>query len=369
MKSLFITNPSDLHSVIPGGVQLCSQEFLETIQTIYPQVVIFNVSVSKNLFYRLKRKVGLDSYDLYDFKKYEDELVETLQKNNIDIVFINKAELVKVSKILKEIDRSLKIILLSHGNETGDYLHELTHPQKKHNLFVSAFKKIRLGLNLFTESYYRHRYLDLVCTMSLEEESIEKWLGANNTFFFPRIIKLNPIQHKPEPRKIGFVGTLNHTPNFLALKDICKELSLSKFSAKLIIVGGGEEQGVELASAYPFVFYLGRLDNEDLINEVSTWAYFLNPIFWYSRGASMKLAQALSWNVPVISTIAGARGYKFKKQFLKLTPNNANEFVNELIIRLQREKSNNEKGLSLLEDVFYTKEEIGAMLLQSINQL
>src|SRR5690606_30477135 len=207
-----------------------------------------------------KRKVKIDSYNLYDFDKYKEDLTNIIEKNQVEIVFINKAELIRVSKILKEINNNLKVIILSHGNETGDYLHELTHPQKIHSQLALAIKKIRLGLNLFTESYYRHRYIDLVCAMSFEEENIEKWLGAKHTFFFPRIIKSSPINYRPKKGKIGFVGTLNHTPNFLALKDICNQLSLTKLSIELVIIGGGEVQGTELASNYSFVRYLGKLD-------------------------------------------------------------------------------------------------------------
>ena len=328
-KTLFITNPKDLSANIPGGVQLCSQEFLDVIRTISEEVIVYKVDVSKSICLRLKRKIKVDSYNLYDFEKHKKNLAEIINKNKIRVVFINKAELIKVSKIIKAIDNNLKVVILSHGNETGDYLHELTHPQKKQGKINLVIKKIRLGLNLFTESYHRHRYVDLVCAMSKEEEAIEKWLGAKNTFFFPRVIKPSPIKWKPQVGKIGFVGTLNHTPNYIALEEICKQLQPGS-KLNFNIVGSGEFEGKALANKYPFVKYLGKLNDQELSDEAATWMYFINPIFWHSKGASMKLAQAINWQIPIISTVAGARGYQFKTEILNLVPNKVEDFAREI---------------------------------------
>ena len=59
--------------------------------------------------------------------------------------------------------------------------------------------------------------------------------------------------------------------------------------------------------------YQGELSNEDLEKEVAGWAFFINPVWWYSTGASTKLARAISWGLPIITTTAGMRGYEWKK--------------------------------------------------------
>ena len=58
---------------------------------------------------------------------------------------------------------------------------------------------------------------------------------------------------------------------------------------------------------------MGYLNQSELGAEVSTWAFFLNPVFYYSRGVSTKLAKALSWGLPVITTSIGCRGYQWEK--------------------------------------------------------
>ena len=332
MNSLFICNPSDQFAVIPGGVQICTAEFLEVIKSFSNHTHIFHVSITKKWLYRFLRKFKLDSYHLYDFSYYEQELINVIHTNKIDTVFINKAELIKVARLIKTHFKSnIKIVLMSHGNETGDFLHELTLPGQKINSLNLLLNKFRLGTNLYEESFNRHRFIDMVCAMSYEEVAIEKWLGAKHTFFFPRVIKPVIINWKPLISRFGFVGTLNHSPNFIAVDQICQELSAQKNTIQLIIVGAGTEQGNMLAQKYIFVKYLGALSDEDLKREVSSWLYFLNPIFWYSRGASMKLGQALGWGLPVISTKAGARGYEFKKEVLALCENNAKSVVEEIL--------------------------------------
>lgn len=368
MNSLFLTNKNDLYSAISGGVQLCSQEYLEIVRLISTQVKIFDVKVARDLKYRIIRGSGLDYYHLYNVKSYKLQLVEIINKHNIDVVFINKAELIRFSKIIKNVyGEKVKIVLMSHGNETGDFLHELTHPNSNIRLLKLLKSKIRLGLNLYIESYFRHRYIDLVCAMSIEEESIEKWLGAKNTFFFPRLIEDKNVKRIPVDGRIGFVGTLSHIPNKIALQQICEILKNKNFNTELRIVGSGLVEGSALSTKYEFVNYLGRLDDSDLEKEVSTWSCFINPIFWYSRGASMKLAQAIGWHLPVVSTIAGARGYKFKEDFINYTSNNAESFVKK-VLECVDNKLNQNENLNF-SNLIYTSDEIAVEFKKIIERI
>ncbi|TAH01557.1 MAG: hypothetical protein EAZ15_07130 [Sphingobacteriales bacterium] len=128
MNSLFITNKNDLKANILGGVQLCTQEFLEVIRLVCNSVQIFEVDVAKDLKYRFIRKIGLDYYHLYNVKQYKINLLQFIQNNEINTVFINKAELMRFSKIIKDaFGNKVKVVLMSHGNETGDFLHQLSH--------------------------------------------------------------------------------------------------------------------------------------------------------------------------------------------------------------------------------------------------
>ena len=77
---------------------------------------------------------------------------------------------------------------MSHGNESGDLLAELTNKKPKFKGIYQFFGILKLGGVLFIESWYRKRYIDLVCTMTVEESAIEKWLGMNEPFIINRLI-------------------------------------------------------------------------------------------------------------------------------------------------------------------------------------
>jgi hypothetical protein len=53
----------------------------------------------------------------------------------------------------------------------------------------------------------------------------------------------------------------------------------------------------------------------------------LNPVFWLSRGASMKLATALGWGLPVLTTQAGARGYEWGGAAVPVCADDPRKFV------------------------------------------
>jgi hypothetical protein len=168
--------------------------------------------------------------------------------------------------------------------------------------------------------------------MSAEEAVLERWLGARKTIVLPRIIHPRPIDWRPITGRMGFVGTLDHTPNRVALERLCALLQNRGSDAiELRVAGGPIEVGEALAVKFPFVTYIGRPDDECLRSEVASWTLFLNPIFWLSRGASMKLGQSLAWAIPALTTRAGARGYRLEPGDVFVTDDEENSFVDAML--------------------------------------
>lgn len=334
MTGLFLYNPADLYAKIPGGVQICSKEFLAVVENTVDELHQFEVQFSKGFLFRFLYKLNLDNYLSYQPSKWSKSLEEIIVTKNITHIFINKSELLRFSKLIKkmELPQHPKVIIMSHGNESGDLLGSLSSFNPTFNWFYRSFGIIKLGFNLFTESLFRKRYVDMVCTMSKEESAIEKWLGINNPFFISRLINRDEIDHpKRKGQVFGYVGTLNHTPNIAALTSLFDVIKFADQLPEIRVVGQPEEVGKSLASKYPFVKFLGALSDEELLQEVKSWNYFINPIFYYSRGASMKLAKAITWEIPVITTIAGRRGYCWTEGSLIETENSPKAFANKMI--------------------------------------
>lgn len=335
--ALLLYNPLDLSSEINGGVQMCSMEFLELIKNTVDELHYFKVDNSSALLFRLMHKANFDLYQSYDIKKYKQTLISTITKQNISHVFINKAELIKFSKLIKDanLPDPPKIIIMSHGNESGDLLGDLSGKITKFSGILKYLGVLKLGIVLYLESWYRKRYVDLVCTISDEESAIEKWLGMNMTFFIPRLIQQSDdVIRTPKSGVFGYVGTLSHTPNFVALNVLFSEIAKGNTFPEVRLVGQPAEIGENFAKQYVFVKYLGALKDTDLVEEVKNWSFFINPIFNYSRGASMKLAKAIEWQVPIITTIAGRRGYLFDSGKLIETEDNPFAMAKAIIKQL-----------------------------------
>jgi glycosyltransferase involved in cell wall biosynthesis len=257
-------------------------------------------------------------------------LAAVIREHAIDHVFINRAELLRFAPLLRQLAPEIRLVLMSHGNQTGDDLYEVTGIGGRrtggwHRLTATW----QMGLDLRTESWHRRHGLDAVCVMSEEERTLERWLGAGCTIVLPRRLESAPLSRSPVANRIGYVGTLDHTPNRVALEAVCRELERQARPAglELRICGGPPPVGEGLAARFSFVHYLGRLDDNALRSEAATWSLMLNPLFWLSRGASMKLTTALGWGLPVLTTKAGARGYEWGGAAVPVCADDPRKFV------------------------------------------
>lgn len=338
MRALFLYNKADLYAAIPGGVQLCSKAFLDIVAALAGEPVMYPVPPSRSLLSRLLYRMNLNNYTGYRTQKESSRLYELISSRKITHVFINKSELMRFSKAIKQmpLQHPPMIILMSHGNESGDLLAELSGTAPRYRRFLRYTGILKLGLTLYTESFFRRRYIDMVCSMSEEECAIERWLGMNEPFFIPGTIEQDlsrpPLTQNPaaEESIFGYVGTLNHEPNIRALQQLFSIIEQRQVNFSIQIAGKPETVGKALESRYSFVRYLGVLPDEALNEEMRSWSFFINPIFHYSRGASMKLASAIAREIPVITTRAGRRGYLWSEGSLIETNDSPEAFAAQM---------------------------------------
>jgi hypothetical protein len=331
-KAIFLTNSNDLRSEITGGVQLCSQEFHSIIESAEEiSLIDYYVPYTRNLFQRILLKYNFENYSFFDVKKNTPALLDFISRENISLVFINMASTVRFAKpIKKKYSDTVKVILLSHGNNSCDFLHLITKPITKPSLLRNWMNKIRLGRLIATEAEYRVNWLDGVVTLSETEKQIENWFGAKKTSFIPRKLYKEFLERDPVPGRIGFVGRLDHPPNFQGVMILLEEMARQDTGLQFRLVGAPSAFGEKIKKQFPFVEYLGELSDQHLEKEVAGWAFFLNPVWWYSTGASTKLGRAISWGLPIITTTAGMRGYEWEKGSLLIADTPA-EMVAELI--------------------------------------
>ena len=335
-KALFLCNEKFLDATInTGGVKLCTDEFKALLKTAFT-LEDFSVSYAYNLLYRLKSKLGVGAYEDYNISHFKASLEDKIRKEQIQYVFLNLSNTASFSKVLKSMDPKVKVILCSHGNESGDFLHE-TVMHQKYRGFKRNAAYYNLGKMLASESKFR-QCIDLVLTVSNVEEEVEKWLGAKNIYMVPRVIDKQCLEENTVIGRIGFVSDLSHEPNFYGINELCKAIVASgKTAPEIRLVGGGDNRGNQLAQRYNFVNQLGYLKEEEMKKELSTWTFALNPVFYYSRGVSTKLGKCLGLGIPVITTAIGMRGYCWQEGELPISKSK-NEMADQCI-KLSRDET------------------------------
>jgi hypothetical protein len=199
-----------------------------------------------------------------------------------------------------------------------------------------------MGKLLENEAKIFSSMLDGVVVMSEQEASISQWLGAKSVLYLPRLLSPNYIDWKATVPIAGFAGTLDHLPNRLGLELLAGELAKLNFNHKLRVIGGPESIGTQLQSNYPFIEYAGPVADSALADEIAKWSVWINPVFWYARGASTKLAQAINWGIPCITTPAGRRGYELSNTAIVTADNTAAGFAQKLMLALNDSSCLNE---------------------------
>ena len=333
IRALFLCNEKFLNSLsTEGGVKFCTDEYIKLIKLNF-DLTLIPVSYTTGWSFRLKLKLGLSAYDAYQPEEYNLLLRKNLDNTDINIVFLNLTNTIQFAEFIKKKWPHVKVILCSHGNESGDHLHAIAlHKNYKGILRNTAIYS--LGNMLIKESYFR-KYIDLVLTVSDVEVGVEKWLGAEKVLMVPRCISVNNIQRKPVNGRVGFLADLTHEPNYHGIKEVCEALkNIGTENTTIHLVGGGKDRGLVLAQQYPFVKYIGYLHQTELIKELGTWAFALNPVFYYSRGVSTKLGKALGMGLPVITTEKGMRGYEWTEGMLPVcnTADEMAELINKLSV-------------------------------------
>lgn len=311
MKSLFIS-PSSFLKVSGGGVQWCTREYLETIRTagLDPQIISYDVP--RDYLTRLNRKLFSFPYRGLHPTGLVSHIIVEARSLGANLIFLNNNDAASLAPALRRNAPDLKLIYLSHGVEITDVVNNL---RISPDVLQSSQRKSRWIGDLLKIELEIREALDGVICISQEDMAFEQWLGAKKTLFLPRQIKADLLNISPVRGRVGTVSTLDHGPNIHGLRLLAE--ALSHVSAiELRLVGGPENIGRSMRDQYKAITYLGRLSDEELKNEASTWCAFVNPIFCYARGASTKVATALGWGLPVLTTKLGARGYRWNDQVM-----------------------------------------------------
>jgi Glycosyl transferases group 1 len=297
---------------IGGGVQWCTQEYFATFKEANIDWRNVSYSPPRNLFALAVRKLARVPFQGFHHPRLTSNVVHAAQESGTRWVFLNNTDAAPLAIPLKSTDPRLKIVFLSHGAEITDVVNnlrlapEVAHANWRNSRWLGELLKLEIRIR---------SAIDATVCISKEDVDFEKWLGTRNVLFLPRQIPWNPIAIKPVPGRLGTVATLNHGPNLHGLRLLAKALH---GDTQLRLIGSPDSIGRQLESEFNSIRYLGHLSDHEMRSEAATWCGFVNPIFCHARGASTKVATALGWGLPVLTTPPGARGYRWNETSLPL---------------------------------------------------
>jgi glycosyltransferase involved in cell wall biosynthesis len=319
MTAIFVTHATAMNAR-PGGLQVCTREYLETLRAAGLDVAVHIIEHDARLKTRALRRLLPMPYPDQWRPSAVDEIVGAVERARAQFVCLNLVNLAPLAAALgPRLRRGTQVVLLSHGLESVDFLHTIPAASQSRRL------QRALGRRLIAERRQRLT-IDHVFCLAPFEADIERWLGARAVTALPRTIPARePLAWTPDPTRLGFVGTLDHPPTADGLEQFLTAFELlAPASLRVRIVGGPEPAGRDLAARFRAAEYLGPLTDADLEREAGTWSTFVHPLFCWARGCSTKLAVALAWQLPIVTTAAGARGYTWRAGALPMgeTPEN-----------------------------------------------
>jgi glycosyltransferase involved in cell wall biosynthesis len=231
------------------------------------------------------------------------------------LLLLNGVSFLECVSQIREKLPTTKLVLVSHGLDSTDYVHELNAKTQRERASGALNSELRrLGRQLIIECQRLGQY-DAVLGLSQTEAEINRWLGARNSLWLPRSVCSNPIHWNPQKGRMGFVGTLDHPPNLDGLRRVLDLVAQRGSSVTIRIVGRPEMVGESLARSYRCAEYLGALSDDELAH----------------------VATGLGWGIPIVATTAGRRGYQWTSGDL-IESNTPAEFV-EQMIRLAEDDS------------------------------
>jgi Glycosyl transferases group 1 len=312
MRLALLTN--DCLLVGAGGVQVCTNEFLDLFRAIDPALTLVTYATDQGLPARLRRRLFPSPYHRLIDRSQLRRCLRHLREAGTTMLLLNNADALALAPLLRRAMPGLRLVYLSHGPVVTDVVNGWRLPlpgEGPRRPFEATPGRV------LDDDLRLRRHIDGTVSISASDDAMEAWLGSPVHCWIPRPLGPRPLDLKPLPGRIGCVSTLNHAPNHDGLVQLAQALD-ARPGVQLRLVGGPEGLGRRLAHRHPSITYLGRLSDADLAAEMVGWRGVVNPIFCPARGCSMKVKTALEQGLPVLTTPTGARGYRWDPQALPL---------------------------------------------------
>lgn len=247
-------------------------------------------------------------------QKLISKIDELIKQKNYDIIQIEFSQLLYLAKYLP---KSVKKVFTAHDISSISFYRRIF--EDKPTIFKIIFRYL-----LFLQIYfYERKYLpkfDTIISVSLKDQrTLQKQLPNKKIICLENgIDKINFLKKTPSKIiKLGYIGSFDHTPNLNAVKyffdQVAPLLKKQNISYEFYLAGKNDPQFVK--NNFPKIIDLGLV--KDTIDFYQKIDCLVTPIFSGS-GSRIKILEALSFGVPVISSPIGAEGINIKSSHLQI---------------------------------------------------
>ena len=309
VRALFVAYAN--HLTGQGGVQLCTAEFMASLEAAGFALDVVPVEPDRRFLTRAMRLLVGSPYFRAISAEGRTQVRERAQ--GAKFVFFNQMNL--TGSFRQGELGNVPAIGLSHGCEITDQVHlarlaktlPLTSNQLRPHPTIALARTLR-------DEIAARKQLAGTIAISPFDADCERWFGTRKVCWIPRTVAPAPLLRETVCGRFGYVGTLDHAPNLEGLEAVLSEIDrVGESRIRVRVVGGPDRLGRWLAARHGTVEYLGSLSDTALEMEAATWSGFLHPIFCLPRGCSTKLAGAIKWGLPIVTTAQGRRGYEWRE--------------------------------------------------------
>lgn len=305
------------------------------------------------------------------FKRFENKLVEILNKQVFDIVQIEGLFMAVYIDVIKKHSKA-KIVLRAHNIEHFIWNRHIHHEPSNLKLKYLALQNKRLKrfeLNTLTK-------VDAVVPITKIDEHEFKKLGCTKPLYTcitgVDVVAYQQKQHvQVKDKTVFYFGSMDWLPNQEAVKwflDYCwDEIHKTVPEAKFIIAGRG----------MPLDFFHITKPNVLIVENVADGKTFFeqHPIMvvplWSGSGLRIKIIEGMSYGKAIVSTSIGAEGINYTNSENILIADNPYDFIQSVVellnkkdFRIQIEKNAAEFALHEFDNL-----KVVSTLVKFYNQL
>jgi glycosyltransferase involved in cell wall biosynthesis len=283
-------------------------------------------------------------------------------KNNHDITkYLFKKYLNEFSASVAEYSKKTDLVILDHAS-AAPFIKDV--PENVPIIYNSHNAEITMAKQLHKDDTYVNDIVEKIESLALKRSvamtycskkdilDLEKHYDVvpTNTKYVPNgtiMQEKTDLSVRMKSKNIIFVGS-SHPPNVVAANNVIK---IAKLKPEYnFILCGGSSRSVELKGLPSNVEVLGFVAEEKLHELFKESFAFINPMKSGS-GTHLKVMKALSYGIPILTSITGARGFSDDEIKNTMLVADSNEEFSDAITNLENKKiynslSNNGHALS-----------------------